>query len=94
MKLADLRQVDDWYHYNEFDYRSAEELLQAGWLGFCGCGNASDSLCYVLRGLELIGEQPSEGELWESWYPEHKVRVGEHFKTGRRPTAFGGLRRA
>lgn len=48
----------------------AEDLLQAGILGFCCCGRPFESLSYIRRGLELIDER--EG---------HKKRLADHFQT-------------
>lgn len=63
-------------------YEDSEAFLQCAVLGFCGCGSPGDSLAYILRGLELIGEaSPNERSEWRDWYVGHRARMDEHFKS-------------
>jgi hypothetical protein len=78
MKLDDFK-TGDGYIYDECHYEDAGELIHIGILEFCGCGNSTDNLRYIMRGLELIAEKCLDMGNWNAWYDEHKKRVDNHF---------------
>lgn len=60
-------------------YDTATDLLHAGILEFCGCGNPDGNLRFVLGGLELLDEQRPDGNAWELWFAGHMLREQAHF---------------
>lgn len=76
----------DQFEYEGCRYETSLELIQCGILEFCACGMPEENLRYILRGLELIAEQPPK-EYEESkdqffaWWKAHDAREMEHYKT-------------
>ena len=70
---------DDGYEYEGVYYQSSEDLLQTGFLGFCGCGSPDDNLMYVLCGLSLINDACKKYDCF--WYKDHQKKVNDHFKS-------------
>lgn len=80
MTLDDYKK-DDGYEYDGCFYQNADDLLQTGMFGFCGCGRPSENLLYVLGGLELIDEPSPNGtrEQFNAWWTGYHERVLKHF---------------
>lgn len=76
---------DGGYEYEGVYYQSSEDLLQTGFLGFCGCGSPDDNLMYVLGGLSLINETYKKDKddryAFSVWYEDHQKKVNDHFKS-------------
>ena len=77
--LEPFASKDGEYVYEGCNYQSAEELIQCGMLGFCGCGIPDENLRYVLGGLELINETPQGGRDFSAWLADNKRRALDHF---------------
>ena len=56
------------------DYETAEDLLQCGLLGFCGCGDPVGNLLFVKSGLAHINKRQPHGMDFSRWY---KARIAE-----------------
>lgn len=88
MTLDEFKQPDDWYKFDGCDYETAEDLLQTGFLGFCGCGDPEGNLEYIRSALEILAERfpripDREREQWDTWYKQHGERVLAHFGNDR-----------
>jgi len=82
MGLEQFEQPDSWYKFDGCDFETAEDLIQTGFLGFCGCGSPDENLEYIRGALEVIADPYPKDENrtgWDAWYEAHKARVIEHF---------------
>ena len=79
MKLNDY-QKEEGYEYESCFYPTATDLLQTGFLGFCGCGSPEENLLYIFEGLKLINDHYGNSddcrdsfELYQKWNSLMKI---------------------
>lgn len=61
-------------------YETLEDLIQTGFIEFCGCGRPEANLLWVLKGLELLHQKTKMYDLanpdWDSYHKESLEHFG------------------